>query len=202
MRYSSYALPLFICAALSVSGCTRSKFYNIPDKLKPMPWIFNMAPQNVSAQFKAAWKDGCESGLSSMTNSYYRSNYKFRMDPALRKDPEYYKVWKDTYNFCRHYAYGRLRESDQRFRLQNRVPITLEKVGAHTLLKQGPLNFWGTGWDGAPLENFGVIGGDPYVVDGMGAHANWDFSAPHYTATTGLQDALNWDLRPSWGFAW
>lgn len=200
---SSHVQLLIIVACMSVvlPGCTRNKFYNAPAALKPMPWIFKMEPKNLSAHMKQGWKDGCESGLGSMTNSYYRANYKFRMDPGLRQNPEYYKIWKDTYNFCRHYAYGRTREANQRFRLQDKAPVTLEKLGAHTLLKQGLLNFWGpSGFEGVPLENFGYIGGNPWIGDG--GHTNWDYSAAHYTATTGLFDALNWDLRPSQGFAW
>lgn len=189
------------CCALAVlPGCSR-KLHNLPDKLKPLPWIFDMEPKGLSPQMSQAWKDGCESGLASMTNSYYRANYKFKMDPGLRKIPEYYKFWKDIYNFCRHYTYGRTREANMRFALPDQQSSTLTKVGIHPVFERGLLNFWGpSGFAGVPLENFGYIEGQKWIGDGE--HTNWDFSEPYYYATTGLHGVLNWDLRPTQGFVW
>lgn len=74
-------------------------------------------PHDGSPEYKQGWKDGCETGLSSMTNDYYRAFYQYRVDVNLVNNETYYRAWKDTFNYCRHYAYGTLKESDLRMKL-------------------------------------------------------------------------------------
>ena len=81
---------LFIILLITtLAGCT-----SVPDSMKPMSWVFDQVPPDAPENFKQGYKDGCESGFSSMTNTAYRGFYHFRQDPILRKDPVYYKTWK------------------------------------------------------------------------------------------------------------
>lgn len=175
---------------LAINGC-----YSLPDSLKPMPWLFKQVPKDAPAEFKKGWYDGCESGLASMTNSFYRSSYRFQQDPALRKDPVYYKTWKDTYTFCRHYAYGTIRQSDTRMRLPNNITTMHERIGGgHNILGHNMLNLWGPGTEGMPLKNFGQIGGDPSF--GGGVLNAMDFSGDMIMSTNG-GSSMNMDFRPA-----
>lgn len=158
----SRLIAIFISIFL-LAGC-----YNAPDALKPMPWIFDMMPKDAPNNYKRGWKDGCESGMANMTNSFYRKFYTFRQNQALREDATYYKTWKDTYNFCRHYAYGTLRESNQRTRLPNaQTSFQSQFMGAEGILDKGLLHMWGPGDALVPFSQIGAIGGSGYVGTGQ-----------------------------------
>lgn len=118
-----------------LSGC-----YNSPDFMKPLSWLFKeQMPKDAPAVYKKAWRDGCETGLSSMTNTAYKTFYSFKMNKKLRSNPNYYKTWKDLYNFCRHYAYGIVRLGGDRSRRPNDRTAFLETfMGANGLLETGP----------------------------------------------------------------
>jgi len=147
-------IGLFILA-----GC-----YNNPDALKPMPWIFKQMPENAPNNYKRGWKDGCESGLATMTNSLYRKFYSFRQDSGLRSNATYYKSWKDSFDFCRGYAYGTLRESNQRMSLQPHKNGILGTYIGTGIFEAGPLQVEGPGGTTLmPFEKIGPIGGDPYI---------------------------------------
>jgi hypothetical protein len=113
--YRGYAVLLFV---MFLSACTTpaGKDGMIVNAMKPMPWIFKQMPEHAPEEYKKGWKEGCESGLASMTNDYYKTFYTFKQDAGLIKNEIYYKAWKDTFNFCRHYAYGIVRESNTRMR--------------------------------------------------------------------------------------
>lgn len=95
-----------------VSGCEGTK-----KALRPMPWLLEQYPKDAPKDYVDGWQAGCESGLASMTNDYFRTFYKFKSDPSRTTVSLYYKPWKDAYNYCRHYAYGPLRESNLRQKL-------------------------------------------------------------------------------------
>ena len=151
-------LLLLILAGFSL---VLTNCYNAPRNIKPASWVFKHMPENASETFKQGWMDGCESGLSSMTNTAYKTFYSFKQNAALRSDPEYYMVWKDTYTYCRHYVYGTIRQSDQRMYLPNTVnEIQQSFFGAENLLSHGILNMWGPGGKALlPLSNVGEIAG-------------------------------------------
>ena len=112
-----------------------------------------MAPKG-PPEYMEGWKDGCESGLSAMTNDYYKTFYTFQQNNDLIGNELYYKAWKDTYHFCRHYAYGMLRESGQRFK-------TPDEKGKFTLEGSGIGNT--LGYHGMPYSPLGSnkIGDSP-----------------------------------------
>lgn len=177
---------LCLLAICGLSGCITQK---TPYWAKPMPWIFKQMPENSDTTFKKGWVDGCESGLASMTNSFFNKFYRFRQDAALRSDPTYYKVWKDTFTFCRHYAYGVIREGDMRRSLPNKP--WLKYIGSEGILYRGILAS-GPGSQGMLFENFGKVGGDPYL-NNTGVLNSMDFRDDYANFGVGK---MEWDFRP------
>jgi hypothetical protein len=180
--------------AFLTAACAQMPLFSVPDQFKPMPWIFKQVPQDASASVKKGWIDGCESGLASMTNSFYRSFYRFQQDPALRKDPDYYRTWKDVFTYCRHYAYGTLRQANARMALANSRSGVFNRIGGQqNWLDTGMLNMWGPGSEGQWFQNFGDIGGDPYLSPGL---ANvLDFRGDMYLGKPEGNPSLDWDFR-------
>jgi hypothetical protein len=181
-----------------LSGC-----YNNPDILKPMPWIFNHVPENAPSNYKRGWKDGCESGLATMTTSAYRAWYAFRQDNSLRENVTYYKSWKDSFDYCRQYAYGTLRESDQRSGLQPKrggipSPFNPQEAMGSGILVEGPLQWWGPGGNTLlPFTNFGSLSGDPYLGVGnserqaVGGVSTLDYSGIYSFGNTDATNIIN-----------
>ena len=110
-------MQLFITAIIvlmGLTGCAATK-----SALQPMSWVLEQYPKDAPPDYVEGWQHGCESGLAAMTNDFYRTFYKFKSDETQIKNPNYYKPWKDAYNYCRHYAYGPLREGGLRQKLPN-----------------------------------------------------------------------------------
>lgn len=162
-------LVILVMTLTAITGC-----YNAPDAVKPMPWLFDQMPKDAPNNFKRGWIDGCETGMASMTNSFYKAFYAFKQDAKLRDDPIYYTVWKDTYNFCRHYVYGTLRQSNQRMKLSGNTISEWQEtfMGAEGILESGMLHLTGPGDWLLPLQNIGAIGGDPWIP-ALGGGAAW-----------------------------
>lgn len=76
--------------------------------------IFTHMPDNAPKNYQMGWKDGCESGMTIVTNSFYHSFYAFKIQENLVEDEIYYKAWKDAAEYCRGYAYGQVKEVDVR----------------------------------------------------------------------------------------
>lgn len=176
--------------ALVLSGC----FFTAPDAIKPGSWIFNQMPQNAPENFKRGWRDGCESGLATMTNGFWRDFYRWTQDKELRKDPLYYTVWQDTYTYCRHYAYGLIRQANLRMTLQNNQPSFLSTfAGTKNFFDFGLLQFQAV--EGGYIKNAGVIGGNG--GDTLGTGMTWDYSGD--MASVGTQ-GLGLDFAPNYAF--
>ena len=99
---------LLFCSMLT--GCSGS----VPDGLKPNARLFTHMPSGGSPEYEQGWKEGCESGMSGMTNSFYQSFYVFKQDNQLLTNEVYYKAWKDSYDYCKGYVYGVLKEGELR----------------------------------------------------------------------------------------
>ncbi len=148
--------------------------YNTPDSLKPGAWVFKQVPKDAPPIFKQAWIDGCKTGLASMSNSYYKSFYRFTQNPVLRKNPTYYKTWVDTYNFCRHYIYGTLREADVRMKLPEAPNNCLDNLTcSEGIMDKGILSNRGPGTEGLLLENWGYTGGGDWFLDSTGGELDY-----------------------------
>ncbi|MDA0781718.1 MAG: hypothetical protein PQ612_03075 [Rickettsiales bacterium] len=181
---------LIVISVFLLTGC-----YNAPDAIKPHSWLFKQMPQDAPNKYKHGWKDGCESGMSSMTSTTYKTFYSFKQDPILRKDPTYYKAWKDTFNFCRHYAYGTLRQADIRMNLPNeRSQFLTTFMGTENILEHGLLQMWGPGGGTLKfLKNFGGDYGSLGREFGMGGAM--DFSDDMVMNGKGKNPIMNWEFK-------
>jgi hypothetical protein len=102
---------------LMLAGC--SGMAPMPE-LRPANRIFSHMPKDGSAEYNQGWQEGCESGMSGMTNSFYSSFYYFKQDRNMLKNEVYYKAWKDSYDYCKGYIYGIVKEADLRRSLPNK----------------------------------------------------------------------------------
>lgn len=177
-----------LIAIFTLSGC-----YNAPESVKPGSILFKQMPKDGPNDFKRGWRDGCESGLSSMTNTAFKTFYSFKQDPQLRKKPMYYKTWKDTYTFCRHYIYGTLRQGNQRMNLPNKPNSFLTSfMGAEGIFEVGILNMWGPGAPIVPFNSFGGVGGDKWLPMSIGGMGTLDFSDDY--VMNGKKGGMNMDF--------
>ncbi len=84
---------------LAVSACHNQNVY------KPKPFGMTGPAQDAPETYLAGWNDGCETGTGTMSSTYYKSFYGYKIDVNLMKDPEYYRAWRDAYTYCRHYTF-------------------------------------------------------------------------------------------------
>ena len=101
-----YITLIFLC--LSLSSCA-----SIKDKMKPLKLVFDHKPAG-PFEYEQGWDDGCESGLSVKPNDYYRTFYRYKQQNNLLHNPYYYRAWKTSFDYCRAYAYGMLKEAGMR----------------------------------------------------------------------------------------
>lgn len=149
-------IPFLILMSLFLSSCITQ---GVKETLKPAKWIFKQAPKG-PPEYVEGWNDGCESGLAAMTNDYYKTFYTFQQNNTLISNELYYKAWKDTFHFCRHYAYGILKEAD--LRMDN------PEGGRHFQL-QGVDRTVGYGGMPSSLIGTETLGNDPFLFPYLGS---------------------------------
>ncbi len=86
-------LFLFSFMVLFMTSClARSKpYYDLVTSYDP----------SAPPEWKLGWQHGCESGLSSFGNNYFKTMYKFKQDVTMVNNEYYFKGWNDSYNYCR-----------------------------------------------------------------------------------------------------
>lgn len=57
------------------------------------------------SMYVKGWQDGCHTGISAVSNAWYKFYYQFRQDWELAQNQVYYKGWKDSFNYCQRYLY-------------------------------------------------------------------------------------------------
>ena len=62
-------------------------------------------------EFRAGYKDGCESALSAYGNSMQRSMYGLKKDPQYETNRVYNQVWKDSWSYCYMWLFVQLRKA-------------------------------------------------------------------------------------------
>lgn len=65
--------------------------------------IINDGPQEGPPELVQGYRDGCQSGISAYGNDYYKSLYPFKQDARLVGNKTYLTIWRDAYNYCRHW---------------------------------------------------------------------------------------------------
>ena len=130
-------LLALICFTLT--GCPRGT--HAPEALRPINRIFSHMPEGGAPEYNKGWKEGCESGLSGMSNSFYASFYTHKIDVTMVNNEVYYKAWKDSYDYCKQYSYGYLKESNMRRPLANEWGkgwMTRGRAGILDIFDAGP----------------------------------------------------------------
>ena len=178
--------------------CMTAGCYNTPTALKPGAWMLDQVPKNAPPNFKQGWLDGCQTGLASMTNSYYKTFWHFTQSATLRRDPLYYKTWVDTYNFCRHYAYGTLRQANVRMKLPEESNVFQNNLfGTEGIFESGILQNRGPGTQNLVLENWGVTGGKDFFADTLGSMGGeWDYTNDMFWNGK-TNEIMEWDFTPT-----
>jgi hypothetical protein len=158
---------MIVMGLLLQIGC-----YSVPTALKPGAWMLDQVPKDGPPNYKQAWLDGCQSGLASMTNAYYKTFWHFTQNAALRRDPVYYKTWVDTYNFCRHYSYGTLREANLRMTNPEEWNLLyLTNLGVN-VFETSIFQTAGPATQGLLLENWGETAGQGFF-ESMGGELDY-----------------------------
>jgi hypothetical protein len=93
----NYLAIMVLC--LSLTSCSLFQQF-----VNPRPLGMSETPDG-SPIFKQGWEDGCETGLNAYGNEYYKNLHSFQQDPYLIHDPEYYRAWNDSYQYCRWYTW-------------------------------------------------------------------------------------------------
>lgn len=66
------------------------------------PLFMDMDPPG-SPEFKAGWKDGCESGFATYGTLFNKMRYSFYQNYDMLANQEYTAAWHESFNYCRHY---------------------------------------------------------------------------------------------------
>ena len=145
IKFIRIVTTIFILNLLLISCADVEKSLKF---LRPLPWVFELVPKNAPPLYRKAWLQGCETGLASMSNDYYKTFYTFNQDTSLITNEIYYKTWKDTYTFCRHYVYAYLKDANLRLRPDDQRGLSSDSIFQIFELNNG-------------TSGDGVIGGDP-----------------------------------------
>lgn len=90
MRYIAKSLMLVSLLATGACGSWKgTTAYSLDFEPPPGPEIFQQA-----------WKDGCETGVASNTNDFYKMFNTIKQNPDMMKEELYRRVWQDAYNYC------------------------------------------------------------------------------------------------------
>lgn len=93
-----------VIALIALAGC-RGQIFSSGNPIAPKPFRMGGPDKNAPPDYLEGWNDGCNTGLSTMVNGYYKSFYKFEQDPYKISNPRYYKAWQDAYHYCRQYSF-------------------------------------------------------------------------------------------------
>ncbi|MDB2415519.1 hypothetical protein N9W34_07080 [Rickettsiales bacterium] len=87
-----YILALLVIMA---TGCQNPQL-----NIATMP----KAPEYGPPEYIAGWKAGCQTGMTTYSNSYYRNRYKTNVDGHMMQNPYYNKGWELGQRYCSYYS--------------------------------------------------------------------------------------------------
>lgn len=78
-----------------------------PDK------AFDEDLKEASIEFKQGWRDGCETGMSSGSNTFYKMFYESRVIDGYKaaSSSDYSVAWTNAYWYCYRYDYVKQKSS-------------------------------------------------------------------------------------------
>ncbi len=65
--------------------------------------LFMNVDQPGPPEYKAGWKDGCQSGLATYGSVFYKAQYSFYQNYSMMNNPAYVAAWHESFDYCRHY---------------------------------------------------------------------------------------------------
>lgn len=82
--------------AISLSACAGSSELNITG----MPH----EPKKGPPEYIAGWKAGCQTGMATYSNLYYRNKYSTSVNPQMMQNARYNKGWELGQSYCSYYS--------------------------------------------------------------------------------------------------
>jgi hypothetical protein len=86
---------ILIFILLCLASCYGNKF-NIATMPKP--------PKEGPPEYIEGWKDGCSTGLTTYSNSFYRTKYKTMINGHKMENLYYHKGWELGQRHCSYYS--------------------------------------------------------------------------------------------------
>lgn len=96
--------PLITMMIMTMLGFTLSACSS-DSVMAPKPFGMTGPERDAPEAYLAGWDDGCQTGMSTMSTTYYKSFYSYDIDHHMMDNPEYYRAWRDAYTYCRHYVF-------------------------------------------------------------------------------------------------
>lgn len=143
MRYFNLMMRSLIVGlgCILLTACTTD--------LRPMGYLMKQMPKVAPVEYQLGWKEGCESGIAAMSNDFFRAFYRYTQSVELVHNEVYYKAWKDSFNYCRSYAYGMVREFGVRYKLPRDEP--------NLIINADETNPWGAPILSGDIQGLGGI---------------------------------------------
>jgi len=90
---------IIVCIMI-LSGCATHDEFSKLDLAKP--FSLNTTPPDGPYEYRKGWSDGCQSGITAASPSFYQSisSHKFTLDSNLRYNQLYNKAWQYAYTHC------------------------------------------------------------------------------------------------------
>lgn len=100
-----------MCITSLVTGCNALGGNNgvagladgigMPETIWSLPNRVDGFAPNAPAEYKQGWQDGCKTGISMYGTSIHKAFYKFTLDPELRDNTTYNRIWHNARSYCR-----------------------------------------------------------------------------------------------------
>ena len=94
-----FTITIVTVLGLALSACSSDSIF------APKPHGITGPARDAPENYLAGWDAGCQTGMSTMSPTYYKSFYGYTLDANMIEDPEYYRAWRDAYTYCRHYTF-------------------------------------------------------------------------------------------------
>ena len=86
-----------------LSGCYSGSPW-MQSMMEAPPQRKGMPKEEYPPLYVQGWQDGCETGISSNTNSVQKFFYKYKQNANLVMNDIYYRGWKDSFDYCQRYT--------------------------------------------------------------------------------------------------
>lgn len=100
-------IAYIVVLVIALSGCRAGAPWQA--------WMYEGPPKQEGVEYPPlyveGWKDGCETGVASTTNHYYKFFYDWRQDAQLAQNKVYYQGWRDAFDYCNRYMFQYMSKS-------------------------------------------------------------------------------------------